>query len=219
MRQTPVQDSRQVTAARNLEAILDAAEGLLQRGEQTSISSVAAAADVSRPTVYAHFPDRNQLLEALVERTVRRTMAAIQAAQPESGSASDALQRLITASWRELAHHEAIAHAANAELSGHAMRRAHESARGVIRKLVERGRQEGVFRTDLTVDWLVTSALALIHAAQEEVRAGGLDLKAALDALLVTIPNLFVGREGQPNQPRRRGRAGHRREPAVRSRA
>jgi AcrR family transcriptional regulator len=190
----PPHDSRQATAERNVEAILDAAQRLLGRGEQPTISAVATEAGVSRPTVYAHFPDRARLLEALVERTVRRSMVAIESAEPESGPALDALQRLIAASWTQLAHNEQIAHASGAELGADAMRRAHETARAVIRELLERGRHERVFRTDLTVEWLVTSCLALIHAAAEEVRAGELDRNAALDALSVTITDAFVTR-------------------------
>src|SRR5919201_2501702 len=186
-------DSRYVTAERNLEAILDAAQGLLQRGEQINVSAVATAAGVSRPTVYSHFPNPDQLLKALVERTVQRTMAAIESAEPESGPPLDALQRLIAASWEELAHHEEIARAASTHLNAHAMRRAHESARGVIRKLVERGRRGHSFRTDLPIEWLVTTCLALIHAAADEVRMGELDPSAAHTALYRTIADLFVG--------------------------
>jgi AcrR family transcriptional regulator len=187
------QDSRQVTSERNLVAILDGAERVLQRGEQASVSAVAAEAGVSRPTVYAHFPDLEGLLEALVERTVRRTMAAIDSAEPDRGQAVDALRRLLAASWQELGRHEDIARASAADLSAHAMRRAHRDARAVIGKLVERGRHEGAFRSDVPAGWLVTSCLALIHAAAEEVRIGELDANAALDVLSVTTTDLFAG--------------------------
>jgi hypothetical protein len=40
----------------------------------------------------------------------------------------------------------------------------------------------------------VTGCLALVHAAAEEVREGELDPDAALDALSVTVTNLFEGR-------------------------
>jgi AcrR family transcriptional regulator len=185
---------REAIAERNVQAILDAAHRLLQRPEQPNISAVATEAGVSRPTVYAHFPDRQRILEALVERAVRRTMTAIESAEPERGPAGDALQRLLSASWEELARNEDIARASAAELSAEAMRRAHQTARAVIRKLVERGRREGTFRTDLATDWLVTSTLALIHAAAEETRGGRLDSNAALDALSHTIADLFARR-------------------------
>jgi AcrR family transcriptional regulator len=181
-------------AERNVEAILDAAQRLLQRGEQPNISAVAAEAGVSRPTVYAHFPDRRRLLESLVERAVRHTLATIDSAEPERGPADEALMRLLRASWEELARNGEIARASAAELSADAMRRAHEAARAVIAKLLERGRREGTFRTDVPTDWLVTSCLALVHAAAEEVRAGALDSASALGALSITVADLFGGR-------------------------
>jgi TetR/AcrR family transcriptional regulator, mexCD-oprJ operon repressor len=187
------QHPREAVAERNLEAILDAAERLLARGQQMSVSAVATEAGVSRPTVYAHFPDRQRLLEALVERSVRRATAALDSAQPDRGPAVGALQRLLAESWAEIGRHETIGAAAAGQLSGEAMRRAHESARAVIGTLLERGRREGAFRTDVPTGWLITSCLALTHAAAEEVRSGELDTQAALDVLTVTVTDLFVG--------------------------
>jgi AcrR family transcriptional regulator len=186
-------DSPQTIAERNLEAILDGAERLLQRHEQPSILAVANEAGVSRPTVYAHFGDRERLLEALVERAVQRAMAAVESAEPEQGRAVDALQRLIAASWKHIAHNDDIAHAAAAELSAHAMRRSHETARAVIGKVIERGRREGAFRNDVTTGWQVTTCLAMIHAAAEEVRARELESNAALGLLSTTITDLLAG--------------------------
>jgi TetR/AcrR family transcriptional repressor of mexCD-oprJ operon len=190
------QDPRQAIAQRNVEAILDGAERLLGRREQASISAVAAEARVSRPTVYAHFPDRERLLAALVERAVRGAMAAIESAEPDRGPAAEALQRLLAASWEELGRNEHIAGASAAALSADAMRRAHDAVRAVIRRLVNRGRIEGSFRHDVPADWLVTSCLALIHAAAETVRAGELDSDGALDVLSVTVADLFAERHG-----------------------
>jgi TetR/AcrR family transcriptional repressor of mexCD-oprJ operon len=187
---------REAIAERNLEAILDATERLLARHEQPSISAVAIEAGVSRPTVYAHFPDRQRLLEAVTERAVRRAMAAIKSAEPDRGPALPALQRLLRASWEQLGRHEAISRASAAELSQDAMRRAHESARTVLGALVERGRREGAFRTDLPAAWLITSCLAVIHAAAEGTRNGELDPHAAVDALSLLVTDLFVGRGG-----------------------
>jgi AcrR family transcriptional regulator len=188
--------SRQTISEHNIEAILDGAERLLQRHEQPSIVAVASEAGVSRPTVYAHFGDRQRMLEALVERAVRRAMAAIDSAEPERGPAVEAMRRLIAASWEDLGHHDQIAHAAAAELSPHALRRAHETARVVLLKVIERGRNEGVFRTDVLAGWQVSSCLAMIHAAVEEVHAGDLEPNAALDLLCATVIDLLVGPPG-----------------------
>jgi TetR/AcrR family transcriptional regulator, mexCD-oprJ operon repressor len=186
---------REAIAERNLQAILDGAERLLARHESPSISAVATEAGVSRPTVYAHFPDRRRLLEALVARTVERVIAAVESAEPERGPASDAAARLIAVSWEHLARHQDMAAAAAAELPPDAMRRAHRAARGTIRALVQRGRAEGMFRTDLPVDWLVTAALALIHGAAEEVRAGSMASERAREVLVATVQELLAGAE------------------------
>jgi AcrR family transcriptional regulator len=186
-------DLRRQTAERNKEAILNAAEHLIGRAEPLTFSAVSNAAGLSRPTVYAHFEDRDALLEALVERTVRRTMAAIASSDPEQGPALEALQRLISASWELIAHHDNLARAAAAELSPDAMRRAHHDAWAAIKVLIERGRAEGAIREDLSTDWLVASSLALIHAAAEETRSGSMSHKAAHAALASTLTDLFVG--------------------------
>ena len=86
---------REAVAERNLEAILDGAERLLARHESPTISAVATEAGVSRPTIYAHFPDRQRLLEALVARTVGRVMEAVDSAQPQCGPALEATARVI----------------------------------------------------------------------------------------------------------------------------
>jgi len=49
-------DYQRAIAERNVGAILDAAEELLEERAAASISAVAARAGVSRVTVYAHFP-------------------------------------------------------------------------------------------------------------------------------------------------------------------
>jgi AcrR family transcriptional regulator len=195
-------DSRRLTAERNLEAILDGAERLLRRGLEPSMSAVASEAGVSRPTVYAHFPDRQALLQALVKRTVGEAMTAIRSAEVERGPAPQALQRLIAAGWQQIANHDEIAHAALGALSADAMRDAHMSVREAILELIERGRREGAFRADVPAGWLVTAGLALVHATAEEVRAGQLDARDAPALLLRMIADLVGRRRGSRGNAR-----------------
>ena len=189
----PTSDHRRAIAKRNLEAIVNATERLLARHSQMSISAVAAEAGLSRVTVYAHFPTLEDLLEVVVDRAVRRASAALEAAKPDSGPPIEALERLVTVSWRELERHKATARSAAERLSPEAQRRTHLAARRPIRRLIDRGRREGAFRTDVSADWLVTSCIALMHAAVDEVRAGRMGATAARKALTASIRDLFVG--------------------------
>jgi TetR/AcrR family transcriptional repressor of mexCD-oprJ operon len=187
-------DHRRATAKRNTDAILDATERLLARHAQVSISAVAAESGLSRVTVYSHFQKREKLLEAVVERAVRRATEALEEAEPDSGSPLAALERLITVSWRELERHSSTARAAAEQLSPERQRRAHAPVQRQLRRLVERGRRQGTFRTDLSADWLVTSCIALMHAAVDEVRAGRMRAAFASKALHPSIRDLWTGR-------------------------
>ena len=184
-------DPRKATAQRNAEAILDAGESLLRSGREPTISAVAKEAGLSRPTVYSHFTDRRAIVEAIVARAVGRAITAVRSARPEEGPAMDALTRLVAESWEHVAGDQDIARAAAAELSADAMRRSHDAAHGVIGELVHRGRAEGAFRTDVPPSWLVSSLLALIHTAAEQVRSGAMARDQAAEILVDAMPRLF----------------------------
>ena len=162
-------------AERNVEAILDAAEQLLQSQGHTSIAAVAAQAGVSRVTVYAHFPNWTALLEAAVERAVRQTMTALQSVHPDDGPPVEALDRMLAAAWQHLARYRAMAAAVAELLSPEAVTRTHQAAHHTIGALLERGQADGSFRADLPARWLVTASIALVHACADEVRAGRID--------------------------------------------
>lgn len=184
-------DHRRATAERNVQAILDAAESLLQEGQAASIAAVAARAGVSRVTVYAHFSTRQAILEAVVERAVERASAAFTEATSGAASAVDALERAIRVSWAELSSHMGIAEAAAAQLSPDVLRKTHESGFAEVRRTFEAGMERGEFRTDVPADWLVSVYQALLHAAGDDVRAGRLDGDTALHALTTTLRAAF----------------------------
>jgi AcrR family transcriptional regulator len=189
----PAADYQRAIAERNTEAILDAVEDLLQRRAQASISAVAAQAGVSRVTVYAHFPTWEALLEAAVERAVRRTMASLEAARPDDGPPAQALERMLAAAWMHLARYGAMAQAVADQLSPEAVTRSHQAAQQTIGALLQRGRDDGSFRTDLPADWLVTACITLIHACADEVRAGRVDPGDAVAILTATVLDVFTG--------------------------
>jgi TetR/AcrR family transcriptional regulator, mexCD-oprJ operon repressor len=185
-------DRRKVTAERNVEAILDAAQDLLARTGQASVSAVAAQAGVSRVTVYAHFPTPEALLEAVVARAVGRTSAIMAVAQPGQGPPLAALDRLLAAGWSELDSYGAVASAALSQLSPAALTRTHQVAHEQVEVLIVRGQAEGSFRHDLPTGWLVASCFAIIHACAEQVRAGALDPGSALAVLTATVRSVVA---------------------------
>ncbi|HEX9538716.1 MAG TPA: TetR/AcrR family transcriptional regulator [Streptosporangiaceae bacterium] len=180
-------------AGRNVEAILDAAEELLELQGHATISAVAAQAGVSRVTVYAHFPTWDALLEAAVERAVGRTMKALESASPGDGPPAEALDRVLAGAWQHLARYGAMAQAVAELLTPDAVARTHQAAHQAIGTLLARGQADGSFRTDLPANWLVTACITLIHACADGVRAGQIDERDAARILRTSVRDLFTG--------------------------
>lgn len=189
----PATDHRRAVAERNIEAILDATETLLRRGAQPTIAAVAGEAGVSRVTVYAHFAGIPELLEAVVRRAVAAARAALEASDPATGPAEVALDRVVEASWQVLDRHAGMARIAAEQLSPERLRDSHDDAMALVLALVERGREEGAFRTDLPAGWLVSVFYALLHATGDDVRAGRLDPAAAPSVLRATLRSTLAG--------------------------
>jgi len=190
-------DRQRAIAERNVDAILDAVEELLERRGQASISAVAQQAGVSRVTVYSHFPTWGALLEAAVARAVTRTMTALDAAGINEGPPVEALERMLAEAWPHLARYSAMAQAVAEQLGPEAVSRTHQAAHRTIGALVQRGQRDGTFRTDLPAGWLITASIALIHACADEVRAGRISDGDAAGILTASVRDLFTG-SGRP---------------------
>jgi len=67
------------------ELLAAATRVLAEKGlDRTKITDIAAAADVGVGTFYLHFPDKEALFDAVVEETVRRLKATVDAAREKA---------------------------------------------------------------------------------------------------------------------------------------
>jgi AcrR family transcriptional regulator len=184
-------DHRRAIAERNAAGILDATERLLARGEPLNMRAIANEAGVSRPTLYAHYKTIGDVFEAAVERAVAGSQAAFAAARLEDGPAAAALERMVAASWGQLARFDAVSRGAAEYLTPGAVHRTHGAVLAPLHGLIERGRREGAFRTDLPAEWLGTLYLALVHAADDHARTHGVERERVMELLLTTVRDLF----------------------------
>src|SRR5438132_1575743 len=140
-------------AARNVEAILDAAELLLATDVSASMGAIAASAGVGRVTVYAHFTNRAELVDAVLARVIDRADRELQNLDT-TGDPREALSRLVTASWRLVESNRWMLQAAQGELAEHGIRAHHDRLLRRMSLVLARGQREGVFRDDLPRHWL-----------------------------------------------------------------
>jgi AcrR family transcriptional regulator len=73
--------ARRKDATVNREALLDAARWTLAADPSASLEAIAAAAGLSRRSVYGHFPSRDALLAELLERGAARVASAVNAVE------------------------------------------------------------------------------------------------------------------------------------------
>jgi TetR/AcrR family transcriptional regulator, mexCD-oprJ operon repressor len=178
---------RRADAARNIDAILDAAARCFSANSNVSMTEIAQAAGVGRVTLYAHFPSREVLLGELMERNVANATTALDSADLDHGPADQALSRLLRNSWQLLDRQHSLVGALLRHLPGDEVRKHHDPILRRIENLIARGRSEGTVRTDLPLHWLVTTVFTLTHAAVQQLDDGHLDSETALAALEATL--------------------------------
>ena len=104
-------------AARNVHRIVAVAARLLGENPAAGMADVAAAAGVSRATVYRHFPTREVLITAIHAQAFEHAEQALAACRLDEGTATEALRRLCAA-WLDLAERYAFAQLASSPTAG-----------------------------------------------------------------------------------------------------
>lgn len=182
---------RRADARRNIEAILDAALECLSRNPEVSVGDIAAAAGVGRVTLYGHFPSRAELVDAVLARTVEEAEQVLVGVDL-TGDPREALARLVNYAWRHIDRYRTLQMVAHRELSGERIRAHHDGPLHRIRPLIERGRRDGAFRTDLPTSWLVSTFHSVLHGAADEIAAGRLDAADAAPTITATLLAAFA---------------------------
>ena len=168
-------------ARHSIAAILQAATETLNANPGASVEDIARAAGVSRQTVYAHFPTREALLDAVIEHATAEVTAAFDTAGLDDLPPASALIRLLEAGWRVTARYPFVWHLPPVSANQDAHR--HAPVLDRMLELIQRGQESGDLDATLPPGWLLTASLALGRAAEEEVKAGRMTIEDAIHAV------------------------------------
>jgi AcrR family transcriptional regulator len=177
---------RRADAERSIASILDAAVDALGSDSDASMAEIARRAGVVRATIYVHFPTRESLIDAVTHRAMTEVGHVIAAAEPDRGDAVQALRRVVQSTWRTLGRYHALI-AINTQLPHAELHAKHESVLAALEPLIERGQQDGSFRSDVPAAWHLAMLIALVHAASAESQAGRVSEDHAEAALVATV--------------------------------
>lgn len=180
---------RRADAERSIAAIINAALEALAGDPDVSMAEIARRAGVVRATIYVHFPTRESLLDAVMEHAVAQVAEATRAAEPTRGEPEEALQRVLRATWHKLSDFHALLAINTGRLSATELHRRHQPVMTLFVPLIERGIQDGTFRSDVPVAWHLAMVRAIAHAASAEVRSGRIAEADAEPAMLATASN------------------------------
>ena len=176
-------------AARNLHRIVEVAARMLGDDPHVGMAAVAEAADVSRATVYRHFPTREALIDAIRTQALAAGAQAIVECRLEEGGATEALRRLVEA-WLDIAQRYGFA-----QLVGHAGSPLDEEDRAHRRRvfgepliaLFTRGQAAGEFSTAVTPEWATRMFGATVIAGARAVDDGVLTRADAAATVFHTL--------------------------------
>jgi len=185
---------RRSDADRSVAAILAAALEALADDPDASMAEIARRAGVVRATIYVHFPTRESLLDAVMEDAVGQVAQATASAEPERGEPLEALERVLLATWRKLGQFHTLLAINTARLSPKELHRRHQPVMTLWVPLIERGRKEGVFRTDVPATWQIAIIRTLVHTASHELQAGRLSEEEVESVMLATVVAAVGGR-------------------------
>ncbi len=178
-------------ARRNVERILAVTTELIAADPGVSMESVAAAAGVSRATLYHHFGSRDALMDALTDQSIGEVAAALAAARSDEGMAAEAMERVLRAAWQVIGRYRGLV-IVNQRLARAELRARLAPALAPVRAVLARGQREGAFDPELPTEWLLSTVIDLIHAASRQVTAGAMDADSAERALLRTAAAMLA---------------------------
>ena len=142
-------------------------------------------------TLYGHFRTRAELVEAALVDALRAGEEALSAVDL-TGDAQDALARLLDSSWSLVAESTALLTAAQRALPAGRIRKLHAAPAERVEELIRRGQNEGVFRTDLPITWLVNVVHYILQGAAEENRAEHMKTGDAARVVTATVQSILV---------------------------
>lgn len=173
------------------DAIVEAAFQLFARNSGATLGDVAAHAGVGRATLHRHFASREDLMRALAKTAFDELTVAVDTANQDATSYSDALYRSLTAII-PLADRQLFL-ASDPIVNDTEIASLYAQDRQELTDLVLACTEEGLFDKTIPTAWLVESYEALVYAAWTMVRDGHTTPLQAADLAWRTLTSGLKG--------------------------
>lgn len=155
------------------QAILDAAEKLFaQKGfDAVSMSTIAGLASTSKPNIYHHFKNKQDLYLAVMKTAVLRTSALLDSLEDAPGTYAQRLTQFATGQLNNIFGHK-------------------RSTQLVLRETLSENSQHGQELTALVMGKVFNRLVAMVHQGQQENEFRK-NIDPAMAAFMIVSANLF----------------------------
>lgn len=186
------------TRNRTRRAILSAAATVLARDRTATLADIADAAEVGRSTLHRYFPDRDELIRAVVEDSYRTLQEAIDGAAVDQGPPLEAMRRLVAA-MVGAGDRILFLYGDPRVLEGFHGAEASSAAGQPMLELIKRGQADGVFDPRVGADWIQNVLWALVYSGCDAAGKGVLPRHGVAWTVTRTFENgVHVRGERQP---------------------
>ncbi|MFI0356368.1 TetR/AcrR family transcriptional regulator [Actinomadura sp. 9N407] len=176
---------------RTRRAILSAAASLLARRHGATLAEIAEAADVGRSTLHRYFPDRDELMRAVVEDSLEAIGRSVEGAAIGDGPPLEGMRRLVAA-MVEAGDRIMFLWGDPRVLKEYGP----EPCEGdedydddPVLRLIERGQAEGVFDAEVSAAWIQHTLWALVFTGVEDADKGLLPRHGVTATVIRTFEN------------------------------
>lgn len=172
----------------HVECVLESATRTLASNPSATLAEVAAAAGVSRTTIFSRYPTRAALLEAVALDGIAHLESAYQTADARTSTtpAIEVLTSLVT-QLIPLGPRIAYLFRERSLDDNRSVQSRLMSLQATDIDLLQRAQAEGHLRRDVPITWLTRSLDALVFAAWEGVDAGDLAPRDAPNLVITTF--------------------------------
>ncbi|MGA9596103.1 MAG: TetR/AcrR family transcriptional regulator, partial [Acidimicrobiia bacterium] len=136
--------------------------------------------------VYSHYPSRDELIRAVLTRTLNRAITALDRATLNEGPPAAALQRFIETNW-DTSIENRVFTLPTLPMRPEEEQTGHGPILDRLVPLIQRGQRTGDFDPRLSANWIVAALMSLTHAAANEVGGGRMSPDDALHALTRSV--------------------------------
>jgi AcrR family transcriptional regulator len=167
-------------------AILSASASVLARDRGATLADVADAAGVGRTTLHRYFPDREELVGAVVEDSLAVLGRAVEDAALEQGPPLEAIRRLVSA-MVDVGDRLLFLFGDPRVMEGYEGPAGEDGSDRAVVGLIERGQAAGVLDPEVSAAWIQHVLWALVYTAAEAAGKGALPRHGVTSTVIRTL--------------------------------